>query len=348
MKIESRAFKSAIDTVMPYVVPNSPLAILACIKLEADSGSLKFTASCVDAQIEHTAPGSSDSFAMCVNAAALKQFAQFCTGEVSITLKGEKVHLKSGSMNARLSTLDAAHFPVMIKSEKIIAELEWKVLCERINFAALFTAKQDIRPFANCVHIKAMGDHIDVYGSDGGRMGFISLPHISPEFGISIHSLSVRRMTSDFTSLVIRDEQIELRNADSVALIKLANCKLIDGRRLIDSVLPSVGDLDRKSLIDAATFAASFHDEKLRCVVRISAGEQNILRLASRNNDAESPFTFTGDPFEVGAYASDLIEAMKALEGDTVRMEYNGAEMNNSPMRFTSGDKQILIMPLRT
>jgi DNA polymerase III sliding clamp (beta) subunit (PCNA family) len=347
MKIPQKQFKNAIEAVMPFVASRSTMPILESIKVESNGAAIKFTATNLDAQIEHSFECDGESLSGCIDAAALKKFAQFADEDISLTIKKGKAELKSGSAKARLDVLDAKDFPLLQKTQSIIAELDWAVVREKIGFASLFCAENDIRPVMNCVQITSSGTRIDIFGTNGLRLAMNDVAHIAPEFKVCIPIRSARRMVGDYTSFVVREDQIELRSTDTTAIFKLAPIKPTDGRRIVSSRLPDVGQVDRKSLLDAITFATAFHDGKLRSIVKIESSEHNSVQLIGAGNEAATTFEYDGQKFSFSVYASDFIDALKALDGEKVGFEFDSSSMETSQLRLLDDGRVICALPVK-
>lgn len=349
MKITKEKLKEAVDAISPFIEARSPLPILSHVRIESDGERVTFTASSIDAQINYWVDLACEKFSACVSAAALKKVAQFCNGDVDFSFKGQKATIQFDGSKTRIGTLDAAEFPTLQMSETIITEIEWKPLRDKINFALQFCSPNNVKPTLNCVQIISTGERLEIFGTNGLNMGLETVPHIGPEFGACIQADTARRMTGDFKTMILREEQIELRGDSSIALFKVAPYKPIKIDRIINAQLPNSGTVTRKTLLDAISFVGSFNDPgKLRGMVKIEAGDSNIVQLARGTNEANAPFAYTGDGFSVGAYQDDFIDFMKAIDGETFRIEFDQANLIDKQMRLIDGDRIIITMPART
>lgn len=347
MIIPKTDFKNAIDVVSPFARAKSTLQILTNIKIESTGERITFTASHVDSQIEHWIDCKGEKFACCIEAAALKKFASFCQGDVAFTVKGTKATLECGDLKTKLSTLQAEEFPILQRSENVITELEWGSIGAKIHFSTQFCADKHPTPQCTCVNITSTGTKIDILATDQKSASLETLAHIAPEFGICIPVETARHMIGPFRSLVVREEQLELRGPNSIALFKTAPCKPLSLAKLFDLKLPNAGEVDRKALLDAIQFVSSFSDQgKIRGMVKVAAGESNVVRLAGAGNEAAAPFDYRGDSFEFAGYHDDWAQFLKALEGDKVKFQFDQGDMLRTQLRLTDAGRMILTLPL--
>lgn len=350
MIIPKHDFKNAIDAVSPFARAKSTLQILTHVKIVSTGKRIMFTASHLDSQIDHWIDCDGEKFECCIEAAALKKFAQFCDSDVSLTLKGKKAVLEFGDTKTRLSTLDADMFPVLKLAERVVTEIDWAPLGAKIHFATQFCGVNASVPQCACVMVKSTGTQIAVYATDKISMSYEVLPHIAPEFGICIPVDTARHMVGPFKTLVVREDQLELRGPNSIALFKVAPHKVLNLANVINAKLPSVGTVNRKSLLDAISFVSSFSDSgKIRGMVTIESGETQQVRLVdpSHSNEASAPFECEGEGFSFNAYHADFASFLKALESDKPRIEFNKDDMVNTQIRLVEADRMIVTMPVR-
>jgi DNA polymerase-3 subunit beta len=346
--IPKQAFRDAINAVAPFSPPRSTLPILTNIRVESTGEQLTFVASNLDSQIEYWIDAPGEPFAFCVDATALKRIAQFADDDVDLSCKNGKAVIGIGKAKTRLASLPAKDFPKLERAESALVELEWAPLEEQFQFAAQFCATNMVRPHLNCVHIKSTSTEINVFGTNGINLGFVSVPHIAAEFGICIQVDVARRMAGDFKTVTIRDNQVELRGDRAIALFKTAASKPLDMRRIIGLELPDSGEVERKSLLEAISFVGSFPDQgKARPMVKIEAGESNHVALVGRDNEATAPFEYEGSPVMFGAYVSDFSGFLKSLQGDKLKLQFKAADTSNTQIRILDGNRIICTMPAR-
>lgn len=348
MKFTKEEFKAAIDAVTPFAATRSPLQILTHVKIEADGERVTFTASRADAQIQYWLEAAGEKFGICIEAQALKRFAQFCDDDVTLAVKGKRVTLEFGETKTRLSGLETVDFPMMLQADGIVAEIEWAPLADKIAFVEQFCGVNPSRPQASCVQINSTGTAIEVFATNTTNLAFESVPHIAPEFGLCIPRDTARSMAGKFKTLTVRADQVELRSDNSIALFKVSPYKPLPIRGHIQCGLPNGGKIVRKSLLDAISFVASFSDaSNLRPAVRIDLGESNAVSLIGRQNEAAAPFDYSGDPFPLGAYPDDFAAFLKALDDADLKIEFDGANLDRSLIRLSSGSRVICTAPVR-
>ncbi|HYD58930.1 MAG TPA: hypothetical protein VEC35_01150 [Noviherbaspirillum sp.] len=350
MLLSRNEFKAAVDAVTPFSPTRTTMPILTHVKVESTGERVIFTASNTDSQIQYWIDCAGEKFAACIDASALKKFAQFCDGEVSFTVKSKKAVLEFGDTKTRLNTLEADQFPELHMAEKVITEIEWAPLADKIAFATQFCGVNAQVPAAQCVQIKSTGTQIEVFATDTKSMGASIVNHIAPEFGICIPRDTACRMVGNFKSMVVREEQVELRGANSIALFKLAVAKPLQVSKFWQRTYTNKGTISRKSLLDAINFTSSFASSaaKIRPQIVISAGEQCSVKLTgSTDNEATAPFKYQGDSVTFGAYPDDFGSFLKSVEADEIGIEFDQADLKTTAIRLTGGDRIICTMPVR-
>lgn len=347
MILSKSDFRGAVDAVTPFARAKSPLPILTHVKVESTGKKVIFTASHIDSQIEHWIDVAGEKFSVCIEAAALKKFASVCDAEVSLTVKSKKAILECGDKKTRLNTLEADAFPMLKQSSTVLTEVEWKEVADKIAFAAQFCGLNPSMPQLNCVQLSSSGERLEIFGTDTKKIGFESVPHIATSFGVCIPAETARHMAGSFVSMVVREDQIELRGENSVALFKLAPYKPVKVGQFITREFPSQGEISRKSLLDAITFVGSFSDSsKLRSRVEIHSGDANIVKLISTENEASAPFDYSGAPLAFGAFPDEFSSFLKSVDADKLKIEFDTADMNRTPIRLTNAGRVIVAMPV--
>ncbi|RJF99041.1 hypothetical protein [Noviherbaspirillum saxi] len=347
MILSKSDFRGAVDAVTPFARTKSPLPILTHVKVESTGKRITFTASHIDSQIEHWIDATGEKFAVCIDAAALKKFASVCDADVSLTVKGKKAVLECGDKKTRLNTLEADTFPMMKKVDQVLTEIEWKLVEDKIAFAVQFCGMNPSMPQLNCLQLNSTGAQLEIFATDTKKIGFESVPHIATAFGVCIPNETARHMVGSFVSMVVREEQIELRSDNAIALFKTAPYKPVKIDKFITRAFPSQGEISRKSLLEAINFVGSFSDSgKIRSRVEIHSGDSNIVKLISTENEASAPFDYSGAPLAFGAFPDEFSSFLKSVETDKLKIEFDTADMNSTPIRLTNAGRVIIAMPV--
>jgi DNA polymerase III sliding clamp (beta) subunit (PCNA family) len=342
-------FKAAIDAVTPFAAKTSPLAILTHVKIESTGKRVTFTASQHSSQIEYWLDCEGEEFAVCLEAVALRKFAQFVDGNVKMTVKNKKATLEFGDTKTRLGALDATDYPQLVKDDVIVTELEWGPLAEKLIFAAQFCSPNQVNPLLNCVQLLSTGTKIHIFGTDGKSAGVETVDHLAPEFGICIPVDTARNMVgSHFKTLVVRNEQVELRGPNASAYFKLAVNKPMKIEPFLGRQYKNTGKITRKSLLEAISFVSAFSDSgKIRSQVQIHTGDENTVRLVGIQNEATAPFDYKGDGFQFGAFSDDFAMFLKTVEGDDLTIEFDKDDLVKTPVRLSDSQRVICTMPVR-
>ena len=268
-----------------------------------------------------------------------RKFVDICRelpdqAEIDVTLKEDRLEIRSGRFRSNLSTLPAADFPAVevadAERQVTIPASEMKSLLDLTAFAM---AQQDVRYFLNGMLIEETGGTLKCVATDGHRLAMnyhalgngrseVDQQVIIPRKGVS----ELQRLLNDC------DGDVELAFGGSHLRLSTGafelTTKLVDGRFPdYERVIPRNGDkhvlANKQDLRRALNRTAILSNEKFRGIrVNFSEGLVTLSTNNPEQEDAEEtvPVDYQGSPLEIGFNVGYLLDVLNVIRGDTVKI----------------------------
>ena len=279
--------------------------------------------------------------------------------QMTLTLSGDKMTVRSGKSRFTLSTLPAAEFPTIddIQGKQSIAlpQSQLRRLLEKTHFAM---ANQDVRYYLNGLLLDAAGARLRAVATDGHRLalceflvdGADASPQqvILPRQGV----LELQRLIGDSGECSVAIGTNHLRvQLDGIRFTS----KLIDGRFPdYERVIPKPAEVpmlaDRLLLSEGLSRIRILANEKYKGV-RLEAKDGRLVIQAHNPEQEEAEeeieVDYAGEAIEIGFNAEYLIAALRALDSEQVRVEFKDASSSCLIQDEGDGDCKYVVMPMR-
>jgi len=279
--------------------------------------------------------------------------------QMSLSLSGDKLTVRSGKSRFTLSTLPAAEFPTVddIQGKQAIAlpQSQLRRLLEKTHFAM---ANQDVRYYLNGLLLDVGGERLRAVATDGHRLalceftvdGAAATPQqvILPRKGV----LELQRLVGDGGECSVSIGTNHLRvELDGIRFTS----KLIDGRfpdyeRVIPKPVDTPMMADRLLLSEGLNRIRILANEKYKGVrLEVKDGSLVIQAHNPEQEEAEEEIEveYGGDAIEIGFNAEYLIAALRALDSEQVRLEFKDAASSCLIQDAGNGDCKYVVMPMR-
>jgi len=279
---------------------------------------------------------------------------------ISVTVDGDKLTLSSGRSRYTLTTLPATDFPATDQFETIenadIQEDKIKRMLDKTSFAM---ANQDVRYYLNGLLFEFKEGALRTVATDGHRLAVCDLDTkvnlkqnrqiIVPRKGV----LELSRMLADSKDMIrlgLGKNHVRLEKGN-IALTS----KLIDGRFPDYQAVIPVGterkiEVDRQDFTQALQRAAILSNEKYKGVRLEAAGQ--VMKIIAHNpqheeavEELEAKVNF--DQLAIGFNVTYLLDALNAIESETVTMEMRDANSSCLITAADNGDDRHVVMPLK-
>ncbi|MGA8709123.1 MAG: DNA polymerase III subunit beta [Steroidobacteraceae bacterium] len=278
---------------------------------------------------------------------------------VTMTKEGERVVLRGGRSRFTLSSLPAAEFPVIdeIHAQHTVAikAQEFRRLIDKTHFAM---AQQDVRYYLNGTLLETNGEVLRAVATDGHRLSWCEVP-LEGRVRELQQIILPRKGVLELQRLLDGEGEIEVAIGTNHVRVQIGEVrftsKLIDGKfpeysRVIPAEPPRVMTATRDALRAALQRTAILSNEKYRGVrLTFASGLLTVQAHNPEQEEAEDQLevSFAGDEIEIGFNVSYLLDALAAVETETVEVGLTDA--NSSCLIRAPGNRQVkyVVMPMR-
>ena len=356
------ALLKPLQAVMGVVERRQTMPILANVLLVAKGGELSVTATDLEVELvanavvevetsgEVTVPG--------------RKLLDICralpeNADITISLAGDKLSIRSGRSKFSLTTLPSSEFPTVedINAGKAVdvAQETLRGLIDKTHFAM---AQQDVRYYLNGLLLETGKKHLRAVATDGHRLALCQVETDSgdmPEQQVIVP----RKGVLELQRLLTGEGSVTLELGDNHIRIQLdgnrLTSKLIDGRfPEYERVIPQDTDnqltADRQLLKGALQRTAILSNEKYRGIRLIIKGGGVVLQAHNPEQEEaeeEIEVSYTGEDIEIGFNVNYLLDALGAIESDAVTLSV--VDGNSSCLLREPGneDCKYVVMPMR-
>jgi len=279
---------------------------------------------------------------------------------ITLTMEGDKALIRSGRSRFTLSSLPASDFPniepLVSPFEFSIAQKALKSLIEQTQFSM---AQQDVRYYLNGLMLELSPNRLRAVATDGHRLAIsetaadIQIQEnrqiIIPRKGVT----ELARLLEDSDSqlhLQVGDNHIKVDLPDISFTSKLIDGKFPDYQQVIPAAPTKIVTCERLSLYQAFARASVLSNEKYRGMrIQLSNNQLKATVHNPEQEEAEEELEvqYQGDDFEIGFNVSYFIDALAAIQGDQVQVQFT--DSNHSCLVNGTDDtaSRYVIMPMR-
>jgi DNA polymerase-3 subunit beta len=278
---------------------------------------------------------------------------------ITAQLEGDRLVVKSGRSRFVLSTLPAGDFPVVdeIKTahQVELSQGDLRLLLDKTHFAM---AQQDVRYYLNGLLLETGKKRIRAVATDGHRLAMCELPMGDQKAGPNqviiprkgVHELQRLLSGEGGVVLAIGSNHVRATIGDIRFTSKLIDGKFPDYERVVPKPEGNILRADREIVRHALQRAAILSNEKYRGIrLEVSDG---VLRLQANNPDQEEArdeveVDYRGQSLEIGFNVNYLLDALAAVDGETVEVGFVDAGTSCLIRSPTSDQCRYIVMPMR-
>lgn len=357
------ALLKPLQAVIGVVERRQTMPILANVLLVAKNGRLSLTGTDLEVELVATAE------VEVTNAGEVtvpgRKLLDICRAlpekaDITISLSGEKVTVRSGKSKFTLTTLPAAEFPTV---EDINAgqslEMPQSSLVRLLEKTHFSMAQQDVRYYLNGLLLETGKRHLRAVATDGHRLALCQIELDSAAKVPEKQVIVPRKGVLELQRLMTGEGNLTLELGSNHIRIQLDGIrftsKLIDGRfPEYERVIPQ--NTENKLLADRALLrgglqrTAILSNEKYRGI-RLVIQKGNVILQAHNPEQEEAEeeleITYQGEDIEIGFNVNYLLDALGAIEGDEVSLAV--VDGNSSCLMRTPDDEscKYVVMPMR-
>ncbi|MDF9392886.1 MULTISPECIES: DNA polymerase III subunit beta [Methylococcus] len=352
-----------LQQVIGVIERRQTLPILLNVLIEVNDGGVELTGTDLEVQlIANTRIEGAESGRFTVPARKLMDICRLLPegGELAFEVKPERVSLQCGKSRFVLGALPAENYPSFEHGDLEVAfDCEAPLLRRAIEKTAFAMAQQDVRYYLNGLLLEIRQGRIRTVASDGHRLALFEesvegMPDVARQI------ILPRKGVLELGRLLAHVEEpagvrISANNVRVVFGSFSFAAKLVEGRypdyeRVIPKAASRVAVIGRYDLRNALTRVAVLSNEKFKGVsLEIGNG---LIRLRAQNPEHEEaedevPAEVSGETFSVGFNASYLLDAINAVDSDSVRMSFTDANGSCLIEDLADARHRFIVMPMR-
>ncbi|MGK2888384.1 MAG: DNA polymerase III subunit beta [Candidatus Malihini olakiniferum] len=339
------------------------LPILGNLLLHVTNGTLLLTSTDLEMEMV-TRIALSQAYESGATTVPARKLFDICRGlperaEITITLEGNRMLVRSGRSRFSLSTLPASDFPNLDDWQSEVAFSLPQATLKRLIEATQFSmAHQDVRYYLNGMLFETEWEELRTVATDGHRLAVCAMP-----IGQSLPSHSVivpRKGVIELLRLLDGGDtplqlQIGINNirahvGDFIFTSKLVDGRFPDYRRVLpknpDKALEASCDLLKQAFVRAAILSnEKFRGVRLHLI-------QNQLKITANNPEQEEAeeildVQYDGTEMEIGFNVSYMLDVLNVLKCEDVRLLLTDSV---SSVKIEDGASQAaayVVMPMR-
>lgn len=370
--ISRESFLQPLQLVAGAVERRHTLPILGNVLIKVNEGALWMTGTDLEVELIANTPlaGNAGEGQITVPAKKLLDIVRGLPEDCTIlfSVDENKAVIKSGRSKYSLSTLSADDYPNLEDwegdSEFEISQKALKQLIESVQFSM---AQQDVRYYLNGMSLETSDNQIRSVATDGHRLAMSLVDYtaaplsakqvIIPRKGV----MEISRLIDDSDSKVkvqLGANHIRLFSNSFIFTSKLVDGRFPDYNRVVPQNTDKSLVVYREVIKGAFSRAMILTNEKFKGVrLNLEPGELKITATNPEQEQAEEiiDVDYQGESLEIGFNVAYLIDALNAIESDSVVFKLSdsnasalvhGVKMvDNLPTDDDSS--QYVIMPMR-
>ena len=354
-----------LGAVASSVPTKTTLPVLANVLVEAVKDGLRLSATDLDIAVSTTIAASVDQEgSMTLPARKLVEIVkELPNAAIRVTASGEqRAQIECGKSRFKLLGLSRDEFPAF---PTVKFDGGWKVtakdLQKLITHVAFAASTEESRPILNGVLWELRPDRMRMVATNGHRLARMDVP-TTGQGGGQADLVIPPKALEQIRRLFGGDEEIEIGKSDNHLGFRSASTQIFT--RLIEGPYPNYEQViprenDKSLTADKSGLAAA-----LRRMSIVASDQTHRIRMAFTNGacklsvqtpdlgeaQEEISVAYEGDPLEIGFNAAYLLEILKFMPTDEVRMTFKAPERAATcePVGWDDpASYMTLVMPLR-
>ena len=359
----THALADAVAMVSRAVPSHSSLGILEGIFLKAAGGKLTLVGNDLDIGIEASIDAQvTEDGEVVLNAKLLTGIVRSLAGEMLTIETDEKLFtlIKSGAAKFEITGISADEFPALPKvNADYSISLPSDVLKTIVEKTAFSASTSDNNPILTGCLLEIKPGGLSMIALDGYRM---AIRNVEAQGEFSEHKLIIPQKSLTELSRIIPDdcENIEILATSRHAIFIMGSSRLVT--RLIEGeymnyqgVIPASYEIEFEcetaKLVESVQRASLLIvSDLLKSPVKFNIGDNNInitCSTSAGNVDDNIPVSCGDASLEIGFYNKYLLDALRAIEADTVKLRFNKSVNPLVISPIDGNDFLYLILPLR-
>jgi DNA polymerase-3 subunit beta len=364
--ITREQLQEGLLAVAASVPSKTTLPVLSNILVEATRDGLRLSGTDLDIAVSTTVPASVDQEgAITLPARKLVEIVrELPSAAIRITGSGEqRVTIECGRSKFRLLGLPREEFPAF---PAVKFDAPWRAqskdLQKLIGHVAFAASTEESRPILNGVLWELRPDRMRMVATNGHRLARMDVPVSAGGAAAQADLIVPPKALEQIRRLFGADEEVEIARSENHLGFRSATTQVFT--RLIEGPYPNYEQVIPRENDKTVTADKGAFTSALRRMSIVASDQTHRIRLAFAGGacklsvqtpdlgeaQEEVTVSYDGDPLEIGFNASYLLEILKYIPTDEIRMTFKAPERAatcepvgwDDPASFLT-----LVMPLR-
>jgi DNA polymerase-3 subunit beta len=363
--ITREKLQEGLVAVAASVPTKTTLPVLSNILVEATRDGLRLSGTDLDIAVSTTIPASVDQEgAITLPARKLVEIVrELPAAAIRITSSGEqRVAIECGKSKFKLLGLSKEEFPAF---PAVKFEGGWRVpskdLHKLISHVAFAASTEESRPILNGVLWELKNDRMRMVATNGHRLARMDVP-VAGGAGQQADLIVPPKALDQIKRLFATDDEVEMAKSDNHLGFRSSTTQVFT--RLIEGPYPNYEQViprenDKIATADKAALSAALRrmsivasDQTHRIRVAFASGSCKLSVQTPDLGEAQEELAvaYDGDPLEIGFNALYMLEVLKYMPTDEVRLTFKAPERAATcePVGWDDPASYLtLVMPLR-
>jgi DNA polymerase-3 subunit beta len=366
LTITREQLQEGLVAVAASVPAKTTLPILSNILLEATKEGIRLSGTDLDIAVSTTVSASIDQEgAITLPARKLVEIVrELPSAAIRLTASGEqRVTIECGRSRFRLLGLPREEFPAF---PSVKFEGGWrtssKELQKLIGHVAFAASTEESRPILNGVLWELRPERMRMVATNGHRLARMDVPTSETQGASQADLIVPPKALEQIRRLFDTDETVEIARSENHLGFRTSSTQIFT--RLIEGPYPNYEQVIPRENDKAATADKMALTAALRRMSIVASDQTHRIRMAFANGSCklsvqtpdlgeaqeELNVSYEGDPLEIGFNAAYLLEILKYIPTDEVRMTFKAPERAATcePVGWDDPASYLaLVMPLR-
>ena len=366
LTITREQLQEGLVAVAASVPAKTTLPILSNILLEATKEGIRLSGTDLDIAVSTTVSASVDQEgAITLPARKLVEIVrELPSAAIRLTASGEqRVTIECGRSRFKLLGLPREEFPAF---PSVKFEGGWRTsskdLQKLIGHVAFAASTEESRPILNGVLWELRPERMRMVATNGHRLARMDVPTSETQGASQADLIVPPKALEQIRRLFDTDETVEIARSENHLGFRTSSTQIFT--RLIEGPYPNYEQVIPRENDKAATADKAALTAALRRMSIVASDQTHRIRMAFANGSCklsvqtpdlgeaqeELNVSYEGDPLEIGFNAAYLLEILKYIPTDEVRMTFKAPERAATcePVGWDDPASYLaLVMPLR-
>ncbi|HSU16045.1 DNA polymerase III subunit beta [Longimicrobium sp.] len=356
--------QQGLGAVAGSIPTRTTLPVLSNILIEAEDGAVRMSGTDLDTAVSVRVPAEvAEPGAITAPAKKLQEIARELPGATELSTQGDSILISSGRTRFKLNGLPRDEFPAFPKVDFggswRVTGAELQRLITHVSFAA---STEETRPILNGVLWQLQDGEMRMVATNGHRLAKMTLPveagAEAPAADLIVHPRALQQVQRLFAG----DAQVEVARSENHIGFRSETVQVYT--RLIEGPYPNYEQVIPKDNDKFMVADKGALNSAIRRMAIVASDQTHRIRMSlggpSLKFSVESPdlgaaneeleVEYDGDPLEIGFNAQYLLELLRYMPTDEVKMSFKAPERAATMQPLGNEDTPdylCLVMPLR-